>query len=158
MDEAIEADHSDRIAVLIERLAFLQEEFGACKDELKAKGAWSRDLMRNHSNDQRGGTQERVHKVIQFVRDGDLDGLFEWAESKEGVGYAKWFGWRVERYKKIGSCSSGSGNGKNKGKGGGESKSDGGHHTRGGHHKRGKCGDESKSMGDGGRHKRWRAK
>jgi hypothetical protein len=104
-------DQNDRIAVLLERLAFLQEEFVVCKDELKAKGAWSRHLMHNNTNNERGGQNEKVHKVLAFVREGDLDALFEWAESKESVEYAKWFGWRVERYKKQGTGSKGSGTG-----------------------------------------------
>jgi hypothetical protein len=130
-DQAV-VDHSDRIAVLLERLAFLQDEYGVCKDELKANGAWSRHLMHHHTNNERGGQTEKEHKVLQFVRDGDLDALFEWAESKEGVDYAKWFGWRVERYRKTGNGSKGSGKSKSKGKCGGDGKSGGRHHKRGG--------------------------
>jgi hypothetical protein len=155
-DQAVVA-HSDRIAVLLERLAFLQEEFGVCKDELKAKGAWSRHLMHHHTNNERGGQTEKEHKVLQFVRDGDLDSLFDWAESKEGVDYAKWFGWRVERYKKQGNGSKGSGSkgtgskskSKSKGtgsKGSGDGKSDRRHHKRGG--------DDTMGVGNHKRHKK----
>jgi hypothetical protein len=138
-DQAV-VDHSERIAVLLERLAYLQEEFVECKDELKAKGAWSRHLMHNNTNNERGGQNEKVHKVLAFVREGDLDALFEWAQSKECVEYAKWFGWRVERYKKDGTGSKGTGSkgtgSKGTGSKGSGSKGSGDGKTGGRHQKR----------------------